>query len=435
MNYISIAIKALPIAGFIAAVCYLILIGVTKNKRQKPSPLQTIAEFTLLGWFVMFIYITQVMSFGNGLGELVNLTPLQPIYLAIKYGSVNAGMATQILLNVLICIPLGILLPLVMKKSYTGFLPVLGISFAIAFITEVAQLITGRNADIDDVLANTLGGLLGFALYVFGCGFFNLTQTRKQAESTSLENYPLNLAISLILVMLMLSPLAFIKILEGKNEIGYVYYGHLQPIHIEIPEVISNVETTANVYKNIQIETRQALASQLIEITGFDCVFADISPNTSQCRKEEDGRVIFIYPYNTWAVLYDYGERSDTDPSKLPTEMEAVELAKTYLETFHVSLNSVEYSGIRPDYTDENLHLVFTDNTSTKDRFVYGSLEISIGEEGALVDISDRRTYYEFYQTARTISPRKAIDIAVDIGVGEWNGTASVTDIEPSYYF
>jgi hypothetical protein len=237
------------------------------------------------------------------------------------------------------------------------------------------------------------------------------------------------------LIMLTLGPLAFIKILEGKNEIGYVYYGHLQPIHIEIPEEISNVETTANVYKNIQIETRQALASRMIEITGFECVFADVSHNTSQCREEEHRRVIFIYPYNTWAVLYDYGARSDTDPSKLPTEMESLELSKTYLETFHVSLNSVEYSGIRHDYTDGNLHLVFTDNTSTKDRFVYGALEISIGEEGALVDISDRRTYHEFYQATRTISPRKAVDIAVDIGVGEWNGTASVTDIEPSYYF
>ncbi|HSL45748.1 MAG TPA: hypothetical protein VK897_20110 [Anaerolineales bacterium] len=51
------------------------------------------------------------------------------------------------------------------------------------------------------------------------------------------------------------------------------------------------------------------------------------------------------------------------------------------------------------------------------------------------MEISGRRTYHEFVKTVETISPRRAIDIARDVVVGEWNGVATVRAIEPSYYF
>ena len=37
--------------------------------------------------------------------------------------------------------------------------------FFISLAIELAQLFTGRSTDIDDLLLNTLGGLLGFLLY------------------------------------------------------------------------------------------------------------------------------------------------------------------------------------------------------------------------------------------------------------------------------
>ena len=435
MNYIRMILPAFPFAALITTVIYAFIYWLTKHKRNKPAFLQRIFEFTLVGWFVMFIYVTQVMSFGNGLGESLNLIPLKPVYLAIKYGAVNAGMATQIVLNILMCIPLGILLPLISKKRFGGFLPVLGFSFIITFLTEASQLLSGRSADIDDIIANSFGGVLGFALVVFFCGIVYWIKSKRQGKPICMPNYPLKLAASIMLVLLLVSPLVVIRILEGNKGIGYVYYGHLQPTHIEYPETISADETSANLYKNILLESQDSLTTRLIEITGFDCAFEDVGYGTFRCGKAGDKKVIFIYPYNTWSVTYTYAEPIETDPSKLPGEPQALEIAKTYLENFGIPLNSVEYAGLREDFGDNNLHLMFMDRTSTRNHFIWGSVDVTIGEEGTLLGISDDRTYFEFVKTVKAISPQKAISIAQDIGVGEWSNTASITKIEPSFYF
>lgn len=74
---------------------------------------------------------------------------------------------TQVLANTMLYIPLGYLLPYTIeslrkKKRYTVL-----ICFGISFITENVQLIFRRGFyDLDDMFFNTLGGLIGFLLFI-----------------------------------------------------------------------------------------------------------------------------------------------------------------------------------------------------------------------------------------------------------------------------
>ena len=71
----------------------------------------------------------------------------------------------QILGNFVMLLPLGIYLPLLYKKI-SGFIPVLLVSLLVAILIEVLQLATSyRSVDIDDVLLNTTGAVIGFILY------------------------------------------------------------------------------------------------------------------------------------------------------------------------------------------------------------------------------------------------------------------------------
>jgi glycopeptide antibiotics resistance protein len=435
MNYLRILLPNMPLILFISALIYSVIFFARMNKRQKLSILQIGFEFSVVGWFVMFIYVTQLMSFGNGLGELLNLTPLQPIFLAIKYGAINAGMATQFLLNIIMFLPFGFVLPFVFRKKFSGFLPILFISLMVSFLTELIQLISGRNADIDDLIANTMGGLLGFALYVFWQGFLFLLKSKKQGEKIPLPNFPIKLVLSIGLFILLLSPIVLIKILETEKQIGYVYYGHLQPTTFEIPDNISNEETTAVIYKNIPVQTQDELKDRLIEITGFYCEFEAAGNEIFRCGGQEASKVIFVYPYNTWSVLYHYGQLVDIDPEKLPAEKDALTFANNYLEQFQLSPETLEYVGLDPDYSDNYLHLEFIEKNHSSDLVVWDSISVIIGEGGALIGISDQRITFEKFQTVETISPRKSVEIARDIGVGEWNGYASITEVKPSHYF
>ena len=69
-------------------------------------------------------------------------------------------------LNIIMTIPLGILLYLVNRKS--SFITILILSFLFSFFIEGNQFVCdflfhiGRVADIDDIITNTIGGIVGF---------------------------------------------------------------------------------------------------------------------------------------------------------------------------------------------------------------------------------------------------------------------------------
>ncbi|MFG2774167.1 VanZ family protein [Streptomyces sp. NPDC048350] len=67
--------------------------------------------------------------------------------------------------NILLGVPFGLLLPVVSPRS-RGFVRVALLTVATMLLVELIQgaLITGRAFDIDDVLLNTTGALLGYAL-------------------------------------------------------------------------------------------------------------------------------------------------------------------------------------------------------------------------------------------------------------------------------
>lgn len=76
------------------------------------------------------------------------------------------GYIRNSLLNVLLFVPLGIFLPLIWPKL-SGLKKVFVFGFFFSFFIEFMQLFTVRVTDIDDIIFNTLGCILGFLLYRF----------------------------------------------------------------------------------------------------------------------------------------------------------------------------------------------------------------------------------------------------------------------------
>lgn len=72
----------------------------------------------------------------------------------------------QYLLNVLMFVPVGFLLPILWEK-YKDWKYVLGFGCFLTGFIEVAQIFTFRTTDIDDLLTNLLGAALGFWAVTF----------------------------------------------------------------------------------------------------------------------------------------------------------------------------------------------------------------------------------------------------------------------------
>lgn len=427
------AIKLLPISVCITTIIYLIYYVSNKEKLKQVTKLDKFIRYVFIGWWVMFIYITQLMTFGNGMGERINLNPLQALEVAMKYGLENAAMVSQLLLNTLMFVPLGFLLPLVFKGKFNNFRSVLAVSFSATFLTEFIQLFTLRGTDIDDIITNTLGGVLGFGLYVLCCFVHNLLIGKKNNNKIKISKLNLKAIISLILIIVTIAPFQVIKFLDSKREFGQVYYGHIIPNEIEVLSDISSKEETGIVYKVVKNETKQEIGERLNKITGFNLELEDDTYGTYSGI--QDSKAIIISDDSTWSVCYAYGVHLDIDESKVPNESEAKVIADEYLEKFQVDLSSLEYAGVDNRYGDEYLYLLYTPKNSDNNKFVFGNVEIVIGEDGNLISIDDKRIYAEFYKEVELTSPNNAINIASNVGVNNINVKASVSSVESDYYY
>lgn len=432
MNYLMILWRIAPIMIVSTLVLYTIIYFVIRNRREKQPRLYIIVlEFLLVGWFVVFIYITQVLPFGNQLGGRINLQPLKPVYLAVKYGAVNGGMAIQFLLNILMFLPLGILIPLVCKRHQINFLEILTISFLLSLATEITQHLTGRSVDIDDLIANSMGGMLGFALFIFLQAFLHIFKVKTIENRKAYRN---RFLFSIFLSFIFISPIILIKVLAQVREIGYVYYGHPIPTRIEIPETISSQGGKATIYKIKQTTTIEDLKTRLLDLSGFDCKFEAVDNQTYRCGDPEDPQVIFIYPDLIWTVYYQFGQNAQGTLDS-PITPEITHNSTHYLESYQINPDNLVLLSEHSGYSDGYFHLIYEDNSSTEENFIWGNIFVTIEENGSLVSISDDRMYFEPHETVDTISPRKSVEIARDIGLGEWNGIAKIKEIYPSFFF
>lgn len=99
------------------------------------------------------------------------------------------GVATYIL-NIIMCIPFGFLIPLIWPKSRLGETALSGLFFS--FMIETSQLLNRRNSAVDDLLMNTIGVILGYLIYVLFCRLFKslLDREPKNAFSRFLRQEP-----------------------------------------------------------------------------------------------------------------------------------------------------------------------------------------------------------------------------------------------------
>lgn len=71
----------------------------------------------------------------------------------------------QIILNIVMFVPFGIMFPMVDKKN--NFVKTVKWSFIISLVIEVLQpLISVRSSDITDLITNVFGAIVGYLIYL-----------------------------------------------------------------------------------------------------------------------------------------------------------------------------------------------------------------------------------------------------------------------------
>lgn len=160
----------------LALICFGVGIGWALLRLFTRTPLRRVAvEGVFAGYLVAVAFVVFFTAGGVGRSgapfswQMVNLVPLRTI-LEFALGENPAQAVRQLVGNVILFVPLGVLLPTMSPRfqSVTSLFP----AAVIASITiEISQLVLGllglasRSTDIDDVILNTIGALVGWAVW------------------------------------------------------------------------------------------------------------------------------------------------------------------------------------------------------------------------------------------------------------------------------
>uniref|UniRef100_UPI0025C2B403 VanZ family protein n=1 Tax=Herbiconiux sp. TaxID=1871186 RepID=UPI0025C2B403 len=127
-------------------------VGAAGSRRGRvPAVVVTAAVLLMLVWGVSVAYMT--LRTGTGLGVRLNLLPLL---------FDGRGSAVDAVLNVFVFVPLGLLA----AAAGIRFRALLPGALAVTLSIEIAQYVmdVGRTADVNDLITNTAGACLGWAV-------------------------------------------------------------------------------------------------------------------------------------------------------------------------------------------------------------------------------------------------------------------------------
>lgn len=147
-----------PIITIVLSVLLIIRIAYFKNSKKK----FILHKEVVLLFFVAYVLILfQLVTYAGNEYVGMNLVPFKEI---LRYDFGSDAFFRQVIGNIFLFMPFGFFVTYYVniKKISTMFLMTVGVSLVI----EVVQYFIGRSFDIDDIILNVTGGILGFMVYV-----------------------------------------------------------------------------------------------------------------------------------------------------------------------------------------------------------------------------------------------------------------------------
>jgi len=120
---------------------------------------------SIIGILLVTVYPN---TYGTGMRRIINIVPFVGMY-KIMFHSVDITVPIRNLgLNILLFVPFGFFLTLKktsFQKKLKLFVILSGFLFSLFIEMEQFAFPTGRSADIDDVILNTIGTFLGYLIW------------------------------------------------------------------------------------------------------------------------------------------------------------------------------------------------------------------------------------------------------------------------------
>lgn len=204
---------ALIVYGFACAVLPALLLYFALHVVYQARGIRE-PRFRLLMILIFSVYVAGVF-YVTGTGTIYNIHQYGLSAMVLETNLIpfsdKSIDAVGYLLNVVLLLPLGFLLPMLWPKQ-NKLWKILFSGAAVSLLIELSQLLNIRSSDIDDLLLNTLGAVIGFMLYR---AFSWLIKREDRIETGFRVEAVLYIAVMFLGRFLLYYEIGFAKILYG----------------------------------------------------------------------------------------------------------------------------------------------------------------------------------------------------------------------------
>ena len=404
-SFITLGIIVVALIGVILLVYNLI----RKFRKQKKVMIPT-GRLLLCAVFIIYLVVVvgatmlryRMHSFAGGIGEIY------PLFYSYKeaWNHFSAREWRNIILNIMMFVPFGFLLPLVSKK-FQAFWKTYLAGFLFTFLIEMTQLLFHLGiCELDDFMNNTVGAMIGYGFYRL-CVFILKKWKKQEIKALPIVYFQIPFLVTIV-------SFALIFGIYRMQELGNLPSGYIirqKDVRVTTELELSSDENTALVYRTsvANVKDTREMAEEIFGRfgLGIDESRTDIYEDTAIYYSEDNNRLnIWInyagqtYSFTDYDALYHNDERMENKSNASDSEL----------------IQALEKMGVMIPkgavFEEKKEEYYFTADKIVKDGKMYdGSIRCEYTTDGMISHLTNSIIEYEEHKSFPIISEKEAFNI------------------------
>lgn len=404
-NAMLFAAGIVIVIGILWFVGYRVIYRKCLHGKKNIKVPQLIWAAAMIGYLFVVLYATLVR--GGYYAGRSNLVPLSSYRQA--WYQFNVTEWRNLILNICMFVPLGILLPMgirFFRKAYRTYLA----GFLMSVAIESVQLVAKRGVfETDDIINNTVGGIVGFGLFYLGAWIVDRFRRMKHYDlkKALLCQIPLVAAVAVFCTVFAV---------YDHQELGNLPCDDVTAHHI--PEVtladgvqLSDDAASPMIYK-MKIYTKEethALAQEFFAKYGLDIdeTRNDLYNDTAVYYSEDGALDLWIDYCGGTYQLMDFDKSHPQDGSVCEYLKDADEATvRQYLENAGIAVpENAVFARLENDQYRFDL-----DGDVIEDQYLHGSLRCSFTQAGDIVQLDNQFIACDPYRETDVRSEQEAYE-------------------------
>ena len=426
-QYILVGIIGLIVVGGLFLIGYLLVY----KKLMKGTKKLKVSKVVL--WSIFLIYMIVVL--GATIGDRVSGYESVNLHLFSSYkdayNNFSLGEWRNIILNILMFVPIGFMIPLLFKKCECWYITYL-VGFGTTLFIEMLQLISKRGIfEIDDIINNTLGCAIGYGIVMIFISLLKRKKVNKKHNVLITTYYQIPLIVTIIFFSV-----TFIK--YDKQELGNLSITNSYNINMSKIDVSTKLKLDNKFKKAYVYEAYVGNKEDAIYLANK--IFSKLNTTIDESQNDEyDDTIIFKSEKGDYSLWIDYKGLTTNfiDFSQFEAKGEenlTYEEVQALLSKFDIELPK---DANFKDNGDGN-YSISLNMVKSKDMYLNGELVCTISKNDIVSNFSNNIISYKQYKEYDILSLKEAYDEILKgnfrlIDVLDKNSNIEVTDASLIY--